>query len=256
MIVGTVALLTILFFGGVNEAFLIDKLEKGVKEYVVEKEKQKDILADLKTTKKFIETFNKGRKSQFKKFIKLYKSPTTSNEDLQIFFDGLRKERLEFQDKIIDYRLTNLNKIEADEWKSIIENSKTTINEKIEKEEKKAGKNNNEPVFEKTRNSIKSNISDLNKQKALIDGLDNMLNSAEGLQEKINSINVKENNILIKKEASKEELKMVLEEMNKLRNQSFTQLLTFRNLVKENSNDVEWEIIMKAFTKELSISTR
>jgi hypothetical protein len=44
--------------------------------------------------------------------------------------------------------------------------------------------------------------------------------------------------------------------MNDLRQLSFDQLITFRNLVKKNSNDVGWDSIMKAFTKELSLSAK
>ena len=90
----------------------------------------------------------------------------------------------------------------------------------------------------------------------LIEGLDNMMNSFEELGLKINSINVKENHVIIKKGATKEELKKLLDEMNDLRHLSFDQLLTFRNLVKENSNDAEWNNIIKVFTKELTLSPR
>ena len=34
------------FFGGVSEAFLIDKIEKGVKQYVVDKDRSKEIRPD------------------------------------------------------------------------------------------------------------------------------------------------------------------------------------------------------------------
>ncbi len=40
MIVGTIALLTLLFGGGLD-FFFIDNLEKGVKEYVIEKDGEK-----------------------------------------------------------------------------------------------------------------------------------------------------------------------------------------------------------------------
>lgn len=46
MIVGIVALFTVLFFGGVQEYFFIEKLEKGVKKFVIEKDRSKEILAD------------------------------------------------------------------------------------------------------------------------------------------------------------------------------------------------------------------
>ena len=44
MIVGTIALISMLFFGGV-EYFLMDELEKGVKTFVVEKDRRKEIEA-------------------------------------------------------------------------------------------------------------------------------------------------------------------------------------------------------------------
>jgi hypothetical protein len=208
MIVGTLALIALLFSGGVNEIFFIDKLEKGVKEYVIDKDRQKDILVDLKTTKKQIEDFNKDRKSQFKKFKELYKDHSTNDEDLQSFFDQLQAERLMFQDKIVDYRLSIFNKITDDEWNSIIEYSETSVDKKIEKEQKK--KSTNEVAFEKTRKAIISSVYDLNKQKEIINGIDDMIDTFEGLGVKIESINVKENKILKQKDAKKKSLKRYL----------------------------------------------
>jgi len=256
MIVGTIALITMLFSGGVNEIFFIDKLEKGVKEFVIEKTRQKIILADLKTSKKFMGQFDKGRKSQLKELKELYKDQTTNDEDLQVFFDKLHKERLVFQERIIDDRLAIFNKIEADEWSSIIEYSDAKTTKRTEKELKKAKKSENKTAFTKTRKVIMNSVSDLNKQKAIIKGLDDMIDAFEGLGDRIQSINVKENKILIQKDASKEALKNTLNEMNSLRYLSFQQLVTFHSFVKKKSNKEEWDNIMKAFTKEMSLSTR
>ena len=253
MIIGALTLLSLLFGGG-NEIFFIEKLEKGIKEYVVEKDRQKDILADVKTTKKFVKQYNKGRKTQIKEFKELYKNKATNDEALNTLYVVLHKERLVFQDEIIDYRLAIFNKIEKDEWNNIVEYSEASINKKIEKAKKK--KKKNEVAFKKTRKSIISSLSDINKQKVLIEGLDNMINSFEELGLKINSINVKESHVISKKGATKEELKKLFDEMNDLRNLSFDQLLTFRNLIKENSNEVEWNNIIKAFSKELTLSSR
>ena len=40
MIIGTIALLNMLFFGGIQEYLLLDKLEKGVKTYIEDKDKR------------------------------------------------------------------------------------------------------------------------------------------------------------------------------------------------------------------------
>jgi hypothetical protein len=60
MILGTLALINMLFFGSM-EYFLVDKLEKGVKTYVLEKERRKEILVDLSDAEKEIKAFNKLR---------------------------------------------------------------------------------------------------------------------------------------------------------------------------------------------------
>jgi hypothetical protein len=81
-----------------------------------------------------------------------------------------------------------------------------------------------------------------------------MIRTFGELGNEISSINVKSNNVLVRKDATKEELKEMVEEMNVLRNLSFNQLLNFHMLVKENTSETEWDPIMKAFNKELTIS--
>ena len=78
MIVGIIAIFAILFSGGTNEAFFIDKMEKGVKEYVIEKDRKNEILSELKSSKKTIKAFDKNRKKQLKTLKKFYKLQATS----------------------------------------------------------------------------------------------------------------------------------------------------------------------------------
>ncbi len=258
MVIGTIILLTILFGGGVGEIFFVDKLEKGIKEYVMDKDRQKDILSDLKTSKAFIKEFNKGREKDLKSFYELNSTWTTTSEDMVVFFDEMQKERIEFQNTMMDNRVAIAEKITAEEWVSIIDYSKAEIDERIAKEKKKLDKAEDKgktpTVFEKTSNAIKENIVDSEKQKIILDGLEDMINTFGELGNEISSINVKNDNILIRKDASKEELKTMVEEMNELRNLSFNQLLNFHMLVKENASEMEFESIMKAFNKELEIT--
>ncbi len=258
MIVATITVIALLFGGGVNEIFFIDKLEKGVKEYVIDKERQKDILADLKKTKKLFKKFNKERKARFKTYKKINSSRIATREELIDFYDELNKERIEFQDELIDDRLTVSKKIKADEWASIVEHSGNSVDKRKEKEQKKSEKNKNkgQVPLEKTRKAIIEIVSDAEKQKVMIGGLNDMISSFEKLESEIKSINVKENNVLILKDAKKEELKQIAAEMNNLRHFSFKQLIEFHMVVKENTDESEWDKIMKAFNKELAITTR
>ena len=51
MIVGTIALISLLFGSGAFDVFFLPNFEKGVKEYVIGKERQKEITSDLKIVK-------------------------------------------------------------------------------------------------------------------------------------------------------------------------------------------------------------
>ena len=269
MVAGTIYLLMVLFGGGVIEAFFIDNLSKGVKEYVVDQDRQKDIRADLKNTEKAIKNFNKERKAQFKILKIMNASRATSGDEFDGFYNQLHKEHLAFQEKLIDDRLAVSKKIHANEWASIIAFSEASIDKQEEKAQKKADKkkekelkkseNNNrgekEPFF-KTRRAITESVPDTEKQQAMISGLDEMIISSRKLDSEIRSINVKENSIIIRQDATKEELKQIAVEMNHLRRFSFDQLIEFHMLIKENTDEPEWDKIMKAFNKDLSIAIR
>ena len=61
MIIGIITALTILFGSGAFEVFFLPNFEKGVKEYVIEKERQKEITSDLKQVKGISKEYYKKR---------------------------------------------------------------------------------------------------------------------------------------------------------------------------------------------------
>jgi hypothetical protein len=260
MIVGTIALLTILFGGGVSEIFFVDKLEKGIKEFILDKDRKKEILDDLKTSKAFIKEFNKGRKSQMKDFNELNASYNTTSEELIGLFNDLQDERIDFQDSIIDDRIAIANKITFDEWVLILDYSNIQADIRIANEmeaaDKAIEKGKVKEPFIKTRDAINEAIPDEEKQKFITDGLNDMIRTFNELGLEINTMNVQNNDVLIRKDAGKEELKVMVDEMNVLRNLSFNQVLNFHMLVREHSSETEFEPIMKAFNKELSITEK
>ena len=110
--------------------------------------------------------------------------------------------------------------------------------------------------FVKPREAIKYNVLTEEKQKFIIEGLDDMIRTFNELGTEISSMNVKNNDILIRKDANKEELKVMVDEMNVWRNLSFNQVLNFHMLVREHSTETEFEPIMKAFNKELTVTDK
>ena len=258
MIIGTIALLTLLFGGGLD-FFFIDNLEKGIKEYVIEKDRRKEILADLKVSKKLMSNYNKEREAKYKTFKKLNFSHESSREDLVGFFNKLYKERVAYQKEMVDERLAVIKKIKADEWDSIMVFSKTSLKKQIEKEQKKVEKNKDKgkviAPFVKTRKAITENVPDSEKQQILKSGLDKMISSIEELTIETATFNVNESKLLVNQDATKDELLKLGDTVNKMRQLIFDELIDFHMLVKENTNITEWDKIMKIFSKELSITS-
>jgi len=254
MIIGTIALISMLFFGGVSEYFLIDKLEKGVKKYVVDKERKKEITADLKAATKYIKTFDKERKGKLKSFKKLNANRNTSIEEFTVFFDELMNQRIALQQKVIEDRIRIVAKIEADEWNLIIEYSRQSVLKSKEKDQKKAEKDKSSDPFLKTQDAIKKNISDEGKKKPVLDALKTLINSQKDLMQQIKSRNADDNLDLSKKEATKSELQKLADDLNMLRITSLENLVNFHFQMKEITTEAEWDQIMKAFNKELSIT--
>ncbi|RLA21521.1 MAG: hypothetical protein DRQ61_08440 [Gammaproteobacteria bacterium] len=269
MIVGTILFLTILFGGGVIETFFVSELDKGVKEYVVDKERRKDILADLKISKQSIKQFNKDRKKQLKRYKKLNASRSTTLEELNNFYVELHNDRLLFQNTMIVDRIAITKKIQPDEWVAIMALAEVSIDKHKEKAQKKADKKKKKALkkdpdyvaeedkgFDKTRKSVQKNVADMNKQQLIINGLDEMISSFKDLNSQIVSINVKENSTLINQNSSKTELKKITEKINTLRDYGFNKLNSMHMLIKENTTEGEWDNVIKAFNNELSGSIR
>ena len=258
MIIGTIALITLLFGSGLD-FFLVDNFEKGVKEYVIEKDRKKEILADLKTSKKLISNYHKERETKYKTFKKLNISRETSREDLVDFFNKLYKERVAYQKEMVDDRLAVIKKIKADEWDSIMVFSKNSLDKQIEKKQKKLEKNKEKgkevATFVKTRKAIIENVLDSEKQQILKSGLDKLISSIEELTIETETINVNESKLITRQNATKDELLKLGDELNDMRRLIFDELIDFHALLKKNTNSTEWDKIMKAFNKELSITS-
>lgn len=255
MLIGLATLISILFFGGVSETFLVDKLEKGVKQYVVDKERQKEITADLKVSTKYIKAFNKERKNSFKSFQDLNADRNTSIEEFNLFFDKLMNDRMAFQEKVIKDRISILNRIEPDEWELILEKSKESIEKASAKTQKKLDKGKISEPFVKTKSVIDEVVTDTERKEKIGKALSTFVRSQEKTVEKLKSMNSLDSDIINSKDASEKDILKLAEEINELRKITFSDLTSFHFSVKEITTEAEWEAIIKSFNKELSIST-
>ena len=140
MLVATITVLVLLFGGGAFETFFIDDLNKGIKEFVVDEDMKKEILADLKSSKKRLKEYNKQRKSRLKEYKKLNASREVTSKELTEFFNVLMDERGEFQNKFMDDRIAVSKKIKPDEWTAIIEHAGPIEDKRQAKLQKKIDK--------------------------------------------------------------------------------------------------------------------
>ena len=81
-----------------------------------------------------------------------------------------------------------------------------------------------------------------------------MIGSFDKLAGDIAAINVNENDLLVRKDASRNEMKQFAEKMNGLRLAVFIHLVDFHMAVKENTDAVEWDNVMNVFNKDISLT--
>ena len=206
MIPALIALFSILFFGGPGEIFYVDNLEKGIKKYVVEKEIKKEILGDIKYTKKLFKEFEKERKKDFKQFMDLYTNKNISTELFDTFFENLQYSRTDFQEKIVDQRLLIFAKLKQEEWDQIVETSETVTEKRLAKIEKKEAKGNKE-LFTKTKAQIETTITSTEIKTKHLNSLESLKNSNMDLESIFLSVNSTHNKILAQKKTGTEQYK-------------------------------------------------
>lgn len=254
MIIGIIALITTLFFGGPGEIFYVDNLEKGIKKSILDKERKKEILADFKITKGIIKNYEKQRKKDFKAFNEIYARKATTKNQLDSFFDSIQDTRSTYQNKIIDQRILIFDKIEDQEWSEIIESSVTSAEKRIQKFEKKALKNND--GFGKTKASIKSTISDSVKADSILKGIENIEVTLKELEKALLSINASDNKILANKHSDKKALLDIVKNDSEKRLPFMNAVIDFHQNLKNNSLDSEFDQIIKVFLKEANMTSK
>ena len=125
---------------------------------------------------------------------------------------------------------------------------------KISEEKKKAIKN--KELFTKTKAQIESNITGIEQKQTILDGLKDIIDSTSELESQLLSVNTSQNKILADKNSGKIELLEIFEEDNNLRKPVLKSLVSFHELVRENSSDAEFEKIIKSFLKEAQMSSK
>lgn len=249
MIVGTIALIALLFFGGVNDYFLVADLEKGVKEYVIEKDRQKEILADISLGKGKIKKVRAMRKESMKELKTVNASRAATREDFLEIHDDLITYITNEQSVLITFRQNAIAKITDDEWTQIIELSTQDVEANKDKLQSEIDKGKLKDPFDEIEASIIKSISDPAKKEKALDAMMKFKDSFTVFSQKMSEKNVIDHPLLTDKYASTEDLLELAEFVNTLRTNTYEAMTEFHFELLEVTSEKEWESIIKAFNK-------
>ena len=204
MIIG---LLISLFFGGANiEVFYLDKIEKGVKEYVVDKDRRKELEGMLKAYTVAAKDFSKKREKALKILKKKNLDRTTSKE----WYDNFLEERLDehkiLQEQFIDQRLLLQQILTLEEWTQIVELASDEATKIEVKEKKKQTDSKNKSLFRDLEKALNTKIADDHRRSVVADGLEGYEKSYDEISRTIDNIDVNHTGFLSDQNATKEEM--------------------------------------------------
>jgi len=236
---GFVTLFAVLFFGGMQEYFYIEQLEKGVKQYVLDEDRSKDILTDLKKSNDIIKAFNKNRKRKQSEFLSMNLDPDIEREDFDDFFDQREEERIALQEVMLESRLNVVSKIHDDEWQNTIAISDAVV----EKE------NKNSDPFESVMQTINRTIKDNNSQAQAIVLTQNFQIRFTQFEDEVNSFKSEESTFLNNKNTTAREFQSLDKNMNLLRKTAYKAFVDFHFDMKEITSEIEWLKVMKSINK-------
>ena len=247
-----IALIISFFVGGVNlEVFYIDKIEQGVKKYVTDKDRKKELKGFFKEYKKNSQSYNKGMQGDLKNLKKQNLDRTVPIAWYKDFFKKRLDETTKVQHVFIDYRINLQNIISDDEWAQIMELASSAEIEEQEKKEKQEKKSSDKDLLINLRETVNENIANPHSKKELLAAWDIFKEGYDVTVETYDHINVDESKIVVNKNTSKEELEGVIIKLNSIRDKMHVVHIEFLKVLKGNTGNEEYQAIMKEFNKLL-----
>jgi hypothetical protein len=249
MIIGIATLLMMLFGIGGTDVFYMDKLEEGVKKYVVDKDRKKECKAILKKQSENVNQFLKQYKMRIKYLKEENLEKATTDEWYENFFMAALEERKVLQLNSIDLRLELQKKINDDEWAKIVEMSEDATRKLEEKELKKEMKKGAESFYERFSELITEEILDSTKKTNIIEGLNEMQIEWLDLVDRIDDIDAVNSSLLTDKNATREQMLASVKDLNQYRLEFNEAYIRFFRILKDNTSDTEYVTLIKEINK-------
>lgn len=236
-----------ILFGAPQSDLLLSNMDKYVKKIVVDKNVKKQILYELKDVRKLEKTYQKRTKKYVKELKSLAHNKNTSKEQFAAYFEELVNYELETNKQYIPHRVAVQNALSEDEWDKIIDAGS---------KEFKKGKKANDKRLDKLKtelNKIEKNITkhiDDKKNKALAENILSTFNAdMYGLAVEIIRKNPYEQEVLLNKNASEEDLFSVINEDNKQWMEMFVAFSALHKDLSELVPSEKWKPVSKELKK-------
>ena len=242
-------IIAILFGGGSLEVFYIDKIEKGVKKYVSDDDRRKELQGYFKEYKKAYKSWNKGMQKDLKSFKNQNLDRAVAITWYEDFFKKRLDETVKVQHEFIDYRINLQKLIYDDEWVQIIELAASAEIKEQEKEEKEARKNSDKDLIYNLRQAANENIFNPDSKKEVLAAWNIFKSDYDKTDDTYDHIDVETSEALVNKNLSAEEMKIIVVKLDSFRTDMYKSYIEFLAVLKENTSVEEYKVIMKEFNK-------
>lgn len=251
MIIGIIALISALLFGGNTESyFLVEDIDKAAKEVVTDKIRQQLIISTIKQEKSNAKKHYKISDANKKKIKKQLTDIDTKGEDIIVVFEQQISNLETHQKLVFDTRLKALENITPQEWDAIVRYSKARFDKNRNKEVKKQAKKS-KVILAPVEKTINNTLANDDAKSEILAQLTLLNTQLDAIASKINKRNVKDNIIIQNYDSNFDELNKIATEMNDERLKTLSSILHFRLQLKNKTNPQEWTTIMKSVDKAL-----
>ena len=243
-----IALLIAKLSEGPAEVFLVDDLDKQIKEYVDDKDRKKEALHVVKIANKEIKIFLKFRKKTLKRIESKGSDQTVSYDQMMEEFQPYFDKRLTFQDTMIARRLALQEVLSDQEWEDIISKAVLPSEKERRKIEKSEGKTDKrlDKFHQSVVDAINESIDDEAKAHELVNYHNEFKLALDAFLEEGEKMGFDQNELVKSKSASQAEMKQYYEERNKLRYKGTEAYFKLRENARTATSEKEWQSISKA----------
>jgi len=252
MLIALFGLLALALFGGGQESpFVIPKAEKWVKQEITDKERRSEMLAMMKAYKKDWKALQKTEKKQGKELTRLVKDRRVDEAELKAIMEKAAAQRKEMERRLVEGRLKAQEIITPEEWESIMDRAldvKPKKTRKMDKADAKAQLRQDKQLMA-IGEDIESAFKDSAERKEAKASLDRFEEDLSTLLVTSQDYPEKVIESLKNGEATREELILLVEELEEIHRQVNTSFLALRGDLRKLSTEENWPKLAKALAK-------